>query len=141
MRRLLAIAAMFVLAVPALAAAEEFDHHHPGPPRPGPHGPGPIGPVVHFGPKNPFVFHGRPIQHIRFARPWVWPPGYRYQRWVVGGVLPPVFLGSAYYYANWAAVGLTPPQPGYQWIQYGPDLLLVELATGRVVDVAYDVFY
>jgi hypothetical protein len=139
MRRLPAIVAMFVLAVPSLAAAQEYDHHHPGPPRPGPHGP--VGPVVHYGPRNPFLFHGHPIHHLRFARPWIWPPGYRYQRWVIGGVLPPVFLASAYYYGNWAAVGLTAPPPGYQWIQYGPDLLLVELATGRVVEVAYDVFY
>lgn len=138
MQRLPAIAVMFVLAAPSLAAAQEHDRHHPGPPRPGPHGPGPL---VHYGPRNPFLFHGHPINHIRFARPWIWPPGYHYQRWVIGGVLPPVFLASTYYYSNWAAVGLTAPAPGYQWIQYGPDLLLVEVATGRVVDVAYDAFY
>ena len=139
MRRILAIAAIFALALPTLATAQPFDPHHPPRPRPGPHGP--VGPMVHYGPRNPFLFHGHPIHHFRFVRPWVWPPGYAYQRWVIGGVLPPVFLASTYYYANWAAVGLSPPPPGYQWIQYGPDLLLVELATGRVVDVAYDVFY
>jgi transposase len=29
----------------------------------------------------------------------------------------------------------------YETLQYGPDLLLVNVATGEVVDVAYDVFY
>jgi Nickel/cobalt transporter regulator len=139
MRRLFVSVAIFALALPTLATAQPFEPHHPPGPRPGPHGP--VGPMVHYGPRNPFVFHGHPIHHIRFARPWVWPHGYAYQRWVIGSVLPPVFVASTYYYANWAAVGLSPPSPGYQWIQYGPDLLLVELATGRVVDVAYDVFY
>jgi Ni/Co efflux regulator RcnB len=29
---------------------------------------------------------------------------------------------------------------GYQWIRYGPDLFLVDIATGNVVDVRYGVF-
>jgi Ni/Co efflux regulator RcnB len=29
---------------------------------------------------------------------------------------------------------------GYQWVRYGPDLLLVDIATGQVVDVRYGVF-
>ena len=62
------------------------------------------------------------------------------QRWAVGGRLPPIFYGRDYYYADWAALGLDPPPPGTQWVRYGPDLLLVELDTGQVVDVAYDVF-
>jgi Ni/Co efflux regulator RcnB len=59
----------------------------------------------------------------------------------VGALLPPLFLTPAYYYSGWAALGLPPPEPGFQWVQYGPDLLLVNVATGRVVDVAYGVFY
>jgi Ni/Co efflux regulator RcnB len=59
----------------------------------------------------------------------------------VGAILPPLFLTPAYYYTDWAGLGLPPPEPGFQWVQYGPDLLLVNVATGRVVDVAYGVFY
>jgi Ni/Co efflux regulator RcnB len=59
----------------------------------------------------------------------------------VGAILPPLFLTPAYYYTQWAGLGLPPPEPGFQWVQYGPDLLLVNVATGRVVDVAYGVFY
>jgi Ni/Co efflux regulator RcnB len=47
----------------------------------------------------------------------------------------------AYYYSDWGAVGLPPPQPGFQWVRYGSDLLLVNVATGQVVDIAYGVFY
>jgi Ni/Co efflux regulator RcnB len=73
--------------------------------------------------------------------PFVYPHGWGYRRWVVGAVLPPIFLVSDYYYADWAALGFPPPQPGYQWVRYGPDLLLVNVSTGQVVDVAYGVFY
>ena len=142
MLRPLAIAAVFALAVPTLAAAQEHrDEHHPPPARPVPRPAivphGPPGP----GPRAQFIFRGRPFHPIPFARPWVYPPGWGYRRWVVGAILPPLFLVPAYYYADWAALGLPPPEPGFQWVQYGPDLLLVNVATGQVVDVAYGVFY
>jgi hypothetical protein len=31
--------------------------------------------------------------------------------------------------------------PDYQWVRYGPDLLLVDLRSGEVVEVVSDVFY
>lgn len=144
---------------------------HGGGPGPGPHGPvghgpvfhgpmahgpvvhGPVvhGPVVHgpvrvgVGVGGPggagFVFHGHPINRVHFARPWVYPSGWAYRRWAIGAVLPALFLAPAYYYADWADVGLTPPPPGFEWIQYGPDLLLVNVTTGEVIDTAYGVFY
>ena len=109
----------------------------------GPIGHGPVvgGPVRVGVGGAPFVFHGHPINRVRFGRPWVYPPGWGYRRWAVGAVLPALFLAPAYYYANWADVGLSPPPPGFQWVQYGPDLLLVNVTTGEVVDVAYGVFY
>ena len=113
------------------------------------HGPvvgGPVhGPVrVGVGPAGggaPFVFHGHPINRVHFARPWVYPRGWGYRRWAVGAVLPALFLAPAYYYSGWEEIGLSPPPPGFEWVQYGPDLLLVNVITGEVVDVAYGVFY
>jgi hypothetical protein len=169
MLRMFAIAAMFALAVPALAAAEE---HHPGGapagkpaakpavtphgpapgphgPAPGPHGPGPgphgAGPGPHGpGPGGPhgsqFTFHGHPFNRVHLA-PFVYPSGWGYQRWGVGMMLPSLFLAPAYYYADWAAMGLSPPDPGFQWVRYGPDMVLVNVATGEVVDVVYGAFY
>jgi len=147
MRRMLTIAAMFALALPNLAAAEE--HHPPGKPggaKPAPHGPmgaphpgGPHGPPP--GPHGgPLTFRGHEIHRAHLA-PFVYPPGYRYQRWAGGMVLPPLFLVPAYFYADWAALGLVAPEAGFQWVRYGPDLLLVNVTTGQVVDAVYGVFY
>ena|ERR1700689_4904543 len=152
MLRPLAIAAVFALAAPTFVAAQEHrDEHHPPPARPAvrpaivPHGPPGPGPGPHVGPgpgpRGQFVFRGHPFHPIPFARPWVYPAGWAYRRWAVGAILPPLFLVPAYYYTDYAALGFPPPDPGFQWVQYGPDLLLVNVATGQVVDVAYGVFY
>jgi Ni/Co efflux regulator RcnB len=87
-----------------------------------------------------FSYRGRDIERIHI-RPFAYPPGFAYRRWEVGAALPPVFLARDYWYADWAALGMDPPPPGYEWVRYGPDLLLVNIDTGQVVDVAYDVFY
>jgi len=75
------------------------------------------------------------------AAPFVYPGGWGYRRWGVGMMLPGLFLAPLYYYADWAGLGLPPPQPGFQWVRYGPDLLLVDVSTGQVVDVVYGAFY
>ena len=149
MRRMLTIAAMFVLTLPYLATAEE--HHPPG--KPGgaktvPHGPmgapHPGGP--HPGgmagphPGGPLTFRGHEIHRAHLA-PFVYPAGHHYRRWAAGMVLPPLFLVPAYFYADWATLGLVAPEAGFQWLRYGPDLLLVNVTTGQVVDAVYGVFY
>ena len=166
----LAIAAVFTMVLPSFALAQEEHHEgqgqrpppHPGGPAPkvfvAPHGPvvgphpGPVvgphpGPVV-VHPGGPavvvtgprFTYRGHDSERIHIA-PFVYPPGWAYRRWAVGAALPPVFLVRDYWYADWATLGLAPPEPGFQWVRYGPDLLLVNVTTGQVVDVAYDVFY
>ena len=70
-----------------------------------------------------------------------YPPGFAYRRWASGAILPSIFLSSAYFYGNYPALGLSPPPPGYQWVRYGPDLLLVNMATGRIADVVDGAFY
>jgi len=181
MLRPIVIAAMFAVAVPALAVAQGTapQEHRPaaGPPargaphlapgpRPGgpppgartvgpPHGPiaGPPGGAIHGGPPGgamhvggpagpggQFTFHGHPFNRVHLA-PFAYPPGYGYQRWAVGGVLPPLFLTPAYYYTDWATLGFDAPPPGTQWVRYGPDLLLVDVNTGQVLDVVYGAFY
>ena len=140
----------------------------PGPPpgatfRPGPVGPvqaGPPGGPVHVGPPSgqehvsppgatvpvggpvgpgQFMFRGHPFNRVHVA-PFVYPLGFAYRRWAAGAVLPPLFLVPAYYYADWATLGLEPPPPDAQWVRYGPDLLLVDVNTGEVLDVAYGAF-
>lgn len=173
MRRMLAIAAMFALAAPTMATAQEQGHHagKPGPRqvaaphgpvahgpavrRPAVHGPAAHGPVVHgpvvhgpavHGPVRvggpvvhaPWMFHGHPYawHPVHFPHPWIYPPGYAYRLWAVGAILPPLFWSTrTYYYTGWASMGLPPPDPGFAYIEYGPDLLLVNVATGGVVQV------
>jgi Ni/Co efflux regulator RcnB len=55
-------------------------------------------------------------------------------------LLPRLFLSSAYYFDSYARLGLEPPPPGYRWVRYGPDLLLVQNRTRRIVDVIYGAF-
>jgi Nickel/cobalt transporter regulator len=154
------VLAVVVALVPALVSAQDHrdqDHRfqRPSGARPfiPPHGPpqapfrgGPVvgapfrgGPVV--GPQGHlFSYRGHTVERIRIA-PFIYPSGWGYRRWVVGAVLPPLFLVPDYYYADWAPLGLAPPPPGYQWVRYGPDLLLVDLSTGQVADAVYGAFY
>ncbi len=79
----------------------------------------------------------RPIPGPAFR----YPHGYRYRRWTVGLFLPAVFFSSYYYYNDYWRLGLGAPPYGYRWVRYGPDLLLVEVRSRRVVDVVYGAFY
>jgi hypothetical protein len=158
MLRVFAIAATFALVLPTLALAQgppPKGKGHPGPARAAPHMAPRGGPrvVVHPGPMGrpgpgavrvgvgvhaPWMFHGHPYawHPVHFPHPWVYPPGYAYRLWAVGAILPPLFWREpTYYYTGWAEMGLPPPDPGFQYVEYGPDLLLVNVATGEVVQV------
>jgi Ni/Co efflux regulator RcnB len=89
---------------------------------------------------RPGVGVGAPGVGVVRAGPYRYPAGYSYRRWAVGGLLPRAFIVPTYYYAGYAAFGLAAPRAGYQWIRYGPDLLLVNLSTGNVMNVKYGVF-
>ena len=161
MLRLTAIAVTFALALPTLAAAQAPPPHpafKPGVVKPGgavrpggaPHGPfvapggprGRVGGPVHGGvvAGRQFSFHGQNFNRVHLA-PFVYPRGFAYRRWAPGLILPAVFLAPAYYYTNWAALGVSPPPPGFQWVRYGPDLVLVDVNTGQISDVVYGAFY
>jgi hypothetical protein len=160
MVRGLAIALMFALAVPSLAAAQQNKGRHPPPGKPaGPapaiqqHGPavpllrrgpplgGGPGPGPHIGgPVAQFSYHNRMFNPIH-AAPFVYPSGWAYRRWAIGAVLPAIFLAPAYYYTDYATLGFDPPPPGAQWVRYGPDLLLVDVSSGQVLEVVPGVFY
>lgn len=119
--------------------------HPPGPPGQmgGPHPLGPPAAFVHPGgpPGAQFTYHGHEFNRFHPRREFAYPPGWSYRRWGVGAILPPLFLVPDYYFMDWADLGLPPPPPGDQWVRYGPDLLLVDVTTGQVVDVIYDAFY
>ena len=101
---------------------------------------GPRPPSVSPRPPHRFMSQGRwhPGIHGPAFR---YPPGFGYRRWSTGLILPPIFLSSPYYYDGYAPLGLGPPPAGYRWVRYGPDLLLVNIVTGRIADVVDGVFY
>jgi Ni/Co efflux regulator RcnB len=77
----------------------------------------------------------------RIAGPaYIWPRGWHYRTWSIGVRFPTLFLTPAYFYDGWAALNLEEPAPGYAWVRFGPDLILVNLHTHEVEDVALGVF-
>lgn len=90
--------------------------------------------------QRPAGFHPRHFERVHASR-FIYPRGYRYRRWGIGAILPRLFLSQAYYYTDWYDLGFGPPPPGFAWVRYGPDLLLVNIYTGRIRDVVYGVFY
>ncbi|TPG20524.1 hypothetical protein EAH87_08570 [Sphingomonas koreensis] len=128
-------------------------HRPPSRPNPGnAHRPPPRpNPGNNHRPNRPRPPHKWPIWRPGQARPphfrpihrpgWNYPHGYRYRRWTIGLILPSLFLNQHYYYTDYDALGVGPPPYGYRWVRYGPDLLLVQRATGRVADVIYGAFY
>lgn len=90
--------------------------------------------------RRPAGYRPAHVQRVR-ATTYRYPRGYSYRRYRSGSILPSIFRSRAYYYTNWYDLGFGPPPPGYAWVRYGPDLLLVNIYTGRIRDVAYGVFY
>ncbi|QJR01661.1 hypothetical protein HH800_05290 [Sphingobium yanoikuyae] len=119
--------------------------NRPGGPSPQPSRPG--GPSVQPPrPGNPGQPHrpgaGRPPNFRPIHGPaFRYPRGYSYRRWTVGLFLPAIFFSTAYYYDDYWRMGLGAPPYGYRWIRYGPDMLLVDVRSRRVVDVVYGAFY
>ena len=69
------------------------------------------------------------------------PRGYYYRRWHYGERLPISFWRRDYWLLDYIAFGLFAPPPGYVWVRYGPDALLIDTYTGEIIQVRYDVFY
>jgi Ni/Co efflux regulator RcnB len=86
-----------------------------------------------------FVYHG---QHFaRFAGPhYHWPHGGRYHRYAVGYRLPRDYFIRDYYIDDYDDYGLASPPPDFEWIRYGPDILLVDLDTGEIAQTVYGAF-
>jgi Ni/Co efflux regulator RcnB len=95
----------------------------------------------HRGPdRDRFSYRGR--FHSRFRGPvFHYPRGFAYRSWSRGQLLPRVFLSSPYFLNNWTYYNLGPPPRGYRYIRVGPDVLLVNIRTGRISETIPGVFY
>ncbi len=162
MKRFLILVAAASLALPALAVAQtppQKQQHTPAAkpaPRPAarpaarPQRPAATRPAARptrpaanrpQPPRGNQAFHrGQTITRVH-GPAFVYPHGWHYRHWSVGGILPRLFLAETYWYADWGALGLQAPPPGYEWVRFGPDLILVNLTTGAIEDVIYGAFY
>lgn len=78
-----------------------------------------------------YSYGGR--RYARFsAGVYAWPYGYGYTPYYVGAFLPSVFWNPDYYITDYALYDLAPPPPDFEWIRYGPDLLLINVQTGQI---------
>lgn len=63
---------------------------------------------------------------------------WNYRPVTVGYQLRPAFYGSRYYITDYGSYHLRAPHRRWmRWIRYGDDLLLVNVRTGRVLDVVH----
>jgi len=74
------------------------------------------------------------------AKAYVRPAGFYVHRWTFGERLPRAFFAPDYFILDFAAYGLLTPWDGYEWVRYGDDALLVDIDTGEVIRVEYDLF-
>jgi Ni/Co efflux regulator RcnB len=83
----------------------------------------------------------RAPHRYRAPRAYVQPAGWYPHRWVYGERLPRAFFAPDYFILDFTAFGLMAPWDGYEWVRYGNDALLIDVETGEVIRVEYDVFY
>ena len=69
------------------------------------------------------------------------PYGWGYRRFSIGYSLWPSYYGSSFWLNNPWHYRLPPAYGPYRWVRYFDDALLVDIYTGHVVDVVYNIFW
>lgn len=69
------------------------------------------------------------------------PHGYYVRKWHRGDRLPIEFRTPVYVVPDVVAYHLRPPPPGYYWVRVDNNAVLAAVATGIVVDVAFNLFH
>ncbi|WP_309643700.1 RcnB family protein [Phenylobacterium sp.] len=69
------------------------------------------------------------------------PSGFYVRSWVFGDMLPRNWWEPQYRLDDWWSYGLPIPPIGYEWVRVGDDALLVDMFSGRVVQVARNLFW
>jgi hypothetical protein len=69
------------------------------------------------------------------------PFGWGYQPYSIGWRMWPSYYGSRYWINNPYQYRLPYAPPGYRWVRYYDDAVLVDTWTGEVVDVIYNFFW
>jgi len=72
---------------------------------------------------------------------YVRPAGWYAHRWGYGERLPGGWYARNYWIADFSLFGLIAPPYDYEWVRVGDDALLVDIDTGEILRVEYNVFY
>lgn len=72
---------------------------------------------------------------------WRSQPGFYDRHWGYGDLLPFGWFARPYWIDDYWFYDLPIAPIGYVWVRVGPDALLVDLYTGRVVEVVYGLFW
>ena len=75
-----------------------------------------------------------------YVRPYDYPQGWYARSWYFGDYLPWGWFAPNYY-LDWGNYGLPSPPIGAEWIREGHDALLIDIYTGEVLSVEYNVFW
>ena len=75
----------------------------------------------------------------RYYAPRGW--GYGYRRFSIGVTLGSVLYSNNYWIGDPYSYRLPPAYGPYRWVRYYNDALLVDIRSGYVVDVVYDMFW
>lgn len=73
-------------------------------------------------------------RHDAYVAPY---RNWNYRPVTVGYRLQPAFYGSRYYIGDYGSYHLRAPGRWQRWVRYGDDLLLVNVRTGRVLQVIH----
>ena len=148
----LAMAGALALAASGVAAQER--EHGGGGARPAPRqAEAHTGPKGYQRPTEPQGWNARPAtvdrgayQHnFQAARSYhigVYnrPPGWASHRWAYGQILPRAYWASQYFLSDYWLFGLEVPPGGFEWVRDDDDAILVNIATGEILQVEYGVF-
>lgn len=89
--------------------------------------------------RKTFHFRGRTYNAFK-VRPYRYPSGWRYRAWRKHQRFPVELFLSSWFLNDFLNYGLYAPPPGYRWVRYGPDAVLVDGSSYDIADTAYGVF-
>jgi Ni/Co efflux regulator RcnB len=73
--------------------------------------------------------------------PYRAPYGFFVRSWVFGDFLPTAWYADQYWLDDFLDYGLPYPPPGFEWVRVGGDAMMIELYTGRIVQVVRGIFW
>jgi Ni/Co efflux regulator RcnB len=77
----------------------------------------------------------------RYRHSWRPPSGFYLRSWSFGEFFPRGWYGPGYYIVDPWQYDLPLPPPGYEWVRSGPDALLIDEFSGRIVQIVRNIFW